>query len=137
MVIIGKLSNRHKSAIQFFADNLISKQMQRHIILHFVFREKIDCLGITSINDYNRKNEPRDFVIEVNRNQGKEEILKTFAHELVHVKQYIYKELNDDSSLWCGEKFDADKIPYDEQPWEIEAESVAYMLYEGYKNGYV
>lgn len=130
MVIVGKLSNKQSAAINYFADYLISRQMQRFITLHFVFRYNLDCLGITSINDYNDRNQPRDFVIEINRNQSEIELLKTLAHELVHVKQYIYNELNDDQSLWLGKRYNPDKIPYDQQPWEVEAESLAFVLFE-------
>jgi len=134
MMIIGKLSQKHVTAIQYFADTLFSKQMQRHVTLHFVFRRKINCLGITTINDYNESNKPRDFIIELKQRQTKDELLITIAHEMVHVKQYIYNELNDEQSLWHGVKYDSDKIPYDEQPWEIEAESLAHNLFWSYKN---
>lgn len=97
----------------------------------------MDCLGTTTINDYNEKYLPRDFIIEIDQKQTKDEVLVTIAHELVHVKQYLYKELNDDQSLWRGKKYEPDKLEYHEQPWEIEAESVAYTLFEGYKNGNV
>lgn len=137
MIVVGKLSKQQLLAIQYFANNLISRQMQRFITLHFVFRQNIDCLGITTVNDYNERKQPRDFVIEISRKQSENELLKTLAHELVHVKQYIYKELNDDLGLWHGKRVDPDKIPYHEQPWEIEAESVAYTLFEGFRNGNV
>lgn len=137
MNIIGKLSKKQRQAIVFFADNLLSRQMQRFITLHFVFRNYMDCLGITTINDYNERNLPRDFVIEIDRKQTEDEMLVTIAHEMVHVKQYAYRELNDQQNLWMGEKIDSDKIPYDKQPWEIEAESAAHFLFEGFKNGNV
>lgn len=133
MNIIGKLSQHHRTAIQYFADNLFSKQMQRHVTLHFVFRRQLDCYGITTINDYNDRYLPRDFIIELNRCQSKDEMLKTIAHEMVHVKQYIYKELNDEQNLWHGVRI-SDNIPYDQQPWELEAEFVALNLYHGLKN---
>lgn len=137
MEIIGRLTKKQLSAVQFFADNLFSKQMQRHLTLHFVFREKMRDYGQTIVNDYNDRNLPRDFIIEIKRNQPKEELYRTIAHEMVHVKQYVYNELNEQQNLWCGKKINSDEIPYHEQPWEIEAESAAYFLFEGFKNGNV
>jgi len=40
--------------------------------------------------------------------------------------------LNEEMSVWHGKKVNADKIPYEEQPWEIEAETVGIILYESF-----
>lgn len=53
-------------------------------------------------------------------------IAEIVAHELVHVKQYIRKELADGLSRWKGQDVPvgprgAIKIPYLQQPWEQEA----------------
>jgi predicted metallopeptidase len=75
---------------------------------------------------------PISFVIEVRQTDSEEEKLKTLAHEMVHVRQYIRGELNEEMSVWRGKKVDSDEIPYAEQPWEIEAESIAHKLYDEY-----
>ena len=40
---------------------------------------------------------------------------------MVHVKQYIHNETNDDLSVWHGKKFNSDKMDYWSHPWEIDA----------------
>jgi hypothetical protein len=40
---------------------------------------------------------------------------------MVHVKQYIFGETNDELTKWRNKKIDPDKIDYWVQPWEIDA----------------
>jgi len=54
------------------------------------------------------------------------EIASTLAHELTHVRQYVRGELNAEMTRWKGQKVPFGprggvKIPYDQQPWEVEA----------------
>jgi hypothetical protein len=49
------------------------------------------------------------------------EMATTLAHEMVHVKQYVYGETNEKLTRWKGERVDSDTIDYWVQPWEIEA----------------
>ena len=60
--------------------------------------------------------------VQINTDQSAGEIAQTLAHELVHVKQFIRKELNADMDRWKRDRIPADvMIPYRSQPWEIEA----------------
>lgn len=62
----------------------------------------------------------RDFTIRFNTNIPHREIVATLLHELVHVKQYLYKEeMNYD-------------LPYEERPHEIEARALEEQLTETY-----
>ena len=90
------------------------------------------------LEDYANKYRPRDFKIiidhhraeidDYNRERTSTEwghmILRTLAHELVHVKQYIMGDLTwrDKGLLWKGEictaKYLTDQL---ETPYEIEA----------------
>jgi hypothetical protein len=54
------------------------------------------------------------------------------AHEIVHCLQYSRGELNEEMTMWRGRRVDADKIPYFEQPWEIEAETLGLKLYNDF-----
>ena len=131
MLIKGKLSKSRMAALVFFADELLTKQVQRHIILTVSMKRKMNCLGLTSVEDYNATGKPREFIIDIKSTQSEDEILRTLAHELVHVKQYVYGELNEEGTKWCGEHLARD-LEYHEQPWEIEAHDVGDILFNDY-----
>lgn len=135
MIVHGKLSKSQMLAIDFFADALLTNQLKRHIIIHVKFRKNLDYLGLAEIDDYNASGKPREFILEINLNQSKEEIIHTLAHEMVHVRQYAYGELSEDATRWCGEKFARDLV-YHEQPWEIEAETVGDIIFNDYMEKY-
>lgn len=58
------------------------------------------------------------------------------CHEMVHLKQYLEKELVIDLEkkefTWKGNKYD-NSIPYESRPWEREAFSLQNKLYKEYK----
>jgi hypothetical protein len=132
MIVHGKVPKKHLKALDFFASKLITHQKRKHIEITVKYRKVIDELGTVYVDDYNVLGMPISFVIEVRQNDSEEEKLKTLAHEMVHVRQYIRGELNEEMSVWRGGKVDSDEIPYAEQPWEIEAESIAHKLYDEY-----
>jgi hypothetical protein len=135
MIVKGKLSKSQLSAIDFFADALLTNQLKRHIIVHVRFRKNMDCLGLTEVEDYNASGKPREFILEINRNQCAEEIIHTLAHEMVHVRQYSYGELNEEATQWCGQKCARD-LEYHEQPWEIEAHDIGDIIFNDYMEKY-
>lgn len=131
MIIQSKLKKRYVNALNFFASHTFSPQLSKHIALRVDFRKFSKYFhGFVTVDDYNNAGHPRSFVIEVNRNDTENEILKTLAHELIHCRQYAKQELNEEMSMWQGKFVNSDKIPYDEQPWEIEAEMTGLLLYE-------
>jgi len=80
---------------------------------------------------------PRKFLIEIDAGLSRKQTLLTLAHELVHVKQYVYGELRDSSDgkhvNWRGRNIlvDDDNIrEYYSSPWEIDAFGRAYGLNE-------
>jgi hypothetical protein len=131
MIVKGKLSKLQLSALDYFADALLTKQLKKHIIVHVRFRKNMDVLGLAEIDDYNLSGKPREFIIEINRNQSEGEILRTLAHEMCHVRQYCYGDLNEEGNRWCGEKMARD-LEYHEQPWEIEAETIGDIIYNDF-----
>ena len=131
MIVKGKVSKSHLSAMNYFADSLLTKQLKKHIIIHVKFRKTMDVLGLVEIEDYNLSGKPREFILEINRNQSDIEILRTLAHEMVHVRQYAYGELNEEGTQWCGQKMARD-LEYHEQPWEIEANDVGDIIFYSY-----
>jgi hypothetical protein len=133
MKITGKISNKYKTAIQFFADKMLSKQMQQYVSVRFSFVKDFEYLGLTHVYGYNSKDKPREFVIEVCREQTERELTMTLAHEMIHVKQYAYGELNEEMTKWKGQTVCPRSIEYDNQPWEIEAETQAEELCNEYE----
>ena len=134
MMITGKINKKYREAIEFFASNLFTPQMKRHIEIRVRKRDLGTWHGFVSIEDYNVLNQPRSFVIELHKGDNETEQLKTLAHELVHVRQYARNELNDEMNTWKGRYVDSDAIDYNDQPWEIEANKLGNELYELYTN---
>jgi len=134
MIITGKINKKYREAIEFFASNLFTPQMKRHIEIRVRKRDLGTWHGFVSIEDYNVLNQPRSFVIELHKGDNEAEHLKTLAHELVHVRQYARNELNDEMNTWKGRYVDSDAIDYNDQPWEIEANKLGNELYELYTN---
>ena len=94
--------------------------------------------GEAMLEDYADRYKPRDFKIiidhhraeidDYNRTRNDTEwghmILRTLAHELVHVKQYIVGDLSwrDKGMMWKGEKFAPEYLTdHLDTPYEVEA----------------
>lgn len=130
-----------KRAAIFFADQLMDPRMVRNITLDIERNSKLDVIGECVDEDDVRN--PRWFTITLRDKIGEEEdIIKTLAHEMVHVKQYAKNELARQmrvtrgngfklATKWKGElwmpkrKEDA----YWDAPWEIEAYGREVGLY--------
>jgi hypothetical protein len=126
------------SAKNYFAEILLSSQMLNFVNIDVKIVSGNAPSGLCIIDEYNNQNKPRSFTIEINKNQSKLEILNAVAHEMVHVKQYVYGELNEQMSSWLGQKIDCDEVDYFEQPWEVEAynlEAFLTVMYLSEKNG--
>ena len=69
------------------------------------------------------------FLIIINTKNIKPLMIAALCHELVHVKQFLTGMLDIDDvgkrQLFYGKPCD---LPYDEQPWEIEAEREMWPL---------
>lgn len=60
-----------------------------------------------------------------------DDILKTMAHEMVHGKQYLRKELSGWHETWKGkETKQYNNTPYSDLPWEKEALELEDILYK-------
>jgi hypothetical protein len=109
-------------AVQYFGDYLIpNKNLSKHLNVKVKFTNKIKDIGYAEIDGYNSQNKPRDFIVTIHSNVGARVILETLAHEMVHVKQFVYGETNETLSKWLDFKIDSDKVDYWDLPWEIEA----------------
>lgn len=108
-------------ASQFYAEQLFPKQLLRHLVVSVKFNKHLDAYGYTGVEKRNTRGQAREFLIELHPYISGKQILKTLAHEFVHVKHYVYGELNEEQTIWQGESFDSDAVDYYELPWEIEA----------------
>ena len=109
-------------AVAFFAKELIpNTRIRNNCKIKVRFDGQLLDFGSCGAEGYNTRNEPREFLIEVHPGIGVYSILETLAHEMVHVKQHIYNETNDDLSHWLGRKINSDEIDYWIHPWEIDA----------------
>ena len=66
----------------------------------------------------------RQFSIVLDKNMNTENIIRTVIHEMVHIKQYIRKEMDSEivgsRMRWKSKTYPYD-IKYDDMPWEKEA----------------
>ena len=66
----------------------------------------------------------REFSIVLDKNMNTENIIRTVIHEMIHVKQYIRKEMASEivgsRMRWKSKTYPYD-IKYDDMPWEKEA----------------
>lgn len=108
-------------ASQFYAEQLFPKKLLRHIVVTVKFNKHLDAYGYTSVENRNTRGQAREFLIELHPYISGVDILKTLAHEFVHIKQYVYGELNEEQTVWKSVPIDSDSMDYFELPWEIEA----------------
>ncbi len=124
--ILGCTDKRFKPyvsrAIDYYGKYLIpNKRLYKNLSLTVKFNSKMDVYGTTSIVEYNNSNDPRVFLIQIHPGIGAREILSTLAHEMVHVKQFVYNEMNEDLNKWKTKKIDYTLMDYYSLPWELEA----------------
>ena len=88
-----------------------------------------DAVGFCMMEENNRQ-----FTIEADRKMGIKDLVTTICHEMIHVKQYVRKEMTDNlveggQATWRGRKVNPNTKYYD-LPWEKEA----YRLQNKYAN---
>lgn len=130
--ITGRIPHIYLSPIKFFIKELFSRQIVPYLYFDFKFTKNLDVLGNAEVFDYNLSNKPREFLILIKRKQGFDETLNTLAHELVHCKQFAYKELNPECTVWRKQKYNIFEYNHEDLPWEQEAEELAIKLVEKY-----
>ena len=72
--------------------------------------------------------EEREYFIDVNRKQSLENLCVTICHEMVHVKQYVRKELYSEVNFYKSRE------EYLNLPWEKEAYEKQEVLFSKWKN---
>jgi len=130
MIVIGKYNKTQASAIEFFATELLTKQLKSHIIVNIKFTKRLPVYGFTEVDGHNSKGKPREFTLELLHGMSEKQTIKTLAHEFTHVKQYAYGEIDELGTKWLSRKLDHDSVPYYKRPWEKEAFRNEERLYK-------
>jgi len=97
-------------------------------------RHKIDEIEIESWKDLPHDGDcydadDRSYIIRVNKDLSKEDLLTTIFHEFVHIKQHIKKEFGGDVFGISNEE-----VAYMDRPYEIEAFKLEQEMLEEYNN---
>ena len=97
-------------------------------------RHKIDEIEIESWKDLPHDGDcydadDRSYIIRVNKDLSKEDLLTTIFHEFVHIKQHIKKEFGGDVFGISNEE-----VAYMDRPYEIEAFRLEQEMLEEYNN---
>ena len=95
-------------------------------------RHKIDEIEIESWKDLPHDGDcydadDRSYIIRVNKDLSKEDLLTTIFHEFVHIKQHIKKEFGGDVFGISNEE-----VAYMDRPYEIEAFRLEQEMLEEY-----
>ena len=123
---------------EFAMASLVPSKKLRDNISIDVHLRKHDNAGEAKLAKHANRYRPRDFKVLLNHHDmelddyGRErtatewahELLKSLAHELVHVKQYVMNELSwrERGLLWKGRLYLPEHLgEYFETPYEIEA----------------
>jgi hypothetical protein len=121
-----------------FIEKELGLNRYKHLHVCLYFRNKSFMWGYTGwaiyMDDYIK---PREFLIEIQENLSKKEIIRTIIHEFAHVKQWASEVMKDRGPrLWYDKSFKSESlanIPYRKLPWEIDAVATEKLLYEKYK----
>jgi hypothetical protein len=60
------------------------------------------------------------------------DIIRTLAHEMVHIRQFAYGETNSSLDVWRGIPIDSAKLDYYLHPWELDAYGMETGLFTKY-----
>ena len=132
-----------ENAVEFYGEVLLGKRMAKsvHVSIKLTnnLKKKEKAYGYCHIID-DSLSRPREFMIELDTSMKHpfDQILTWLAHEMVHLKQFVRKELWDYESgrvQWKSRKY-SKKVHYDDQPWEKEAYRLEGELYEMFKEWY-
>ena len=136
------LSQAVGEAVSFYSEVLLGKRMANNVDvlvkLTKDLKKKEKAYGFCHITDDSLAR-PREFMIELDASMkySFDQILTWLAHEMVHLKQFVRKELWDYESgrvQWKSRSYG--RVHYDDQPWEKEAYRLESELYEMFEEEY-
>ena len=136
--IDSKLKVALYAMTEFAMARLVPSNRLRNNVSINVHLKHHDEGGEAMLEDYADRYRPRDFKIIIDHHRAEIDdynrirndtewghtILRTLAHELVHVKQYLIGDLSwrDKGMMWKGEKFAPEYLTdHLDTPYEVEA----------------
>ena len=131
------------NAVEFYGEVLLGKRMAKNVYVSVKLtknlKKKEKAYGFCHIID-DSLSRPREFNIELDASMRHpfSQILTWLAHEMVHLKQFVRKELWDYESgrvQWKSRAY-SKKVHYEDQPWEKEAYRLEGELYEMFEEWY-
>ena len=131
------------NAVEFYGEVLLGKRMAKYVHVSVKLtknlKKKEQAYGFCHIID-DSLSRPREFMIELDTSMKHsfDQILTWLAHEMVHLKQFVRKELWDYESgrvQWKSRAY-SKKVHYEDQPWEKEAYRLEVELYEMFEEWY-
>jgi hypothetical protein len=108
---------------RYFISELLPKNIYDELNIDIRFYKKLKEYGLTYYT------EPNTILIKLRKNMSVKNIFETLAHELVHAKQFVLGQIDNDLDTWYGKKVTCD---YMFQPWEVEANGLSYTLFFNY-----
>lgn len=122
--------------IKFYL-SLLFKPQQKHIVDELSISVKFQEMNEDGLCEFLDDDEdPRMFLIHIQKGISRKRILKALAHEMVHLKQFALNELLkfdvDDAPVYKGKTYRIDEMSYWDWPWEIEANGREVGMYTRY-----
>lgn len=123
-----------EEAAHYFAGKLFSARMSNLISVRIELRaSKLPKDTLGCVYSKHKRNQ-REFKILIRRDEPLRKQLRALAHEMVHVRQMAYNELQhryfrtqrQTRKFWKG--VDHTETPYQDLPWEIETRSMEREL---------
>jgi len=126
-------------AVTWSASELMHKRMTDNLEINITLMSLKGMAGYCIWADNNYM--PREFDIELEKNQTDEELIISVFHEMTHVKQYAKNETKErwyprklgHRVHWKDDDRNWDLAPYIDKPWEIEAYHLQEVLYDRWK----
>lgn len=117
-----------ETVVYYMIDKLLPRF--KTLDIEIVLKGKLDA---DAIGYCNAETNRREFVLEISKNLSLKELVSTICHEMIHVKQYVRKEMDvlvyDGKQRW-KRSYTPDSTDYFDLPWEKEA----YRLEKKYTN---
>ena len=130
IVVTGAGSKKQADTIvqacRFYLRKLGFRKRKRELEIYISFSNKQEEMGLC---DFNNDFTFPEIDITIKKSLSEEERLQTLAHELVHAKQFLRRQLrfSDHTNYWCGK-------PSTNEEWETEAYLKEEQLYNEYIN---
>lgn len=86
------------------------------------FEKNMDAYG------YCMQEDNREYTITIKKGLGLFDLVSTICHEMVHLKQYVKKELREKDGVQMWKKKSYKNVSYMDAPWEKEAFRVEKRL---------